>query len=87
MEFLVKISKVGEVYNFTSQNGEAISKIDIEMLHGKNSIIATAFDKVALQIGQNKPVVGEYWWADISMNISGTEKRFQNVRINSLSVF
>lgn len=87
MWVLCKITSVGEVSKISTEKGEEISKIEVQLTGCGDNFIATAFDKAALEIASNKPVAGAYYWVDLTFSISGKEKKFQNVRLNRLNAF
>lgn len=87
MLLLCKVTNVGEVTKITTERGEEISKIELQLTDSANTFIASAFDKVALEIAQKLPVVSAYCWVDLTFTVSGREKKFQNVRINCLTAF
>ena len=84
MEIIVKMEAAGALSSFTSEKGETIQKLDVQISQGKNRFMATAFDKVALELSQNAPVLNAIYVADLSFSVSGRDKAFQNVRLNSL---
>lgn len=85
MEIVVKIIATGDLQKVKLQNGNEMSKIDVEMESGSNQIIATAFDKVALELANDRPVVNAIYILDFNLTCSKTEKRFLNARINHLT--
>lgn len=87
MWVLCKVTNVGELSKITTEKGEEISKIELQLTGCGDNFIVAAFDKAALEIASNKPAVGAYYWSDLTFTISGREKRFQNVRLNRLTAF
>lgn len=87
LELLVKVEVVQPMRTFAAGNGETVSALDLEVTKGRDRFVVTAFDKTALQLKETPPVVGAYYWAEINFAVSGTEKRFQSVRLVSLSEF
>lgn len=87
MWVLCKITNVGEVSKIPTEKGEEISKIELQLTGCGDNFIVAAFDKAALEIAANKPVVGAYYWTDLTFSVSGKEKKFQNVRLNRLTAF
>lgn len=87
MWVLCKISKVGELTNIRTSKGEEIAKVEIQLYGCGDFFIAAAFDKVALELNHNKPVVGRHYWAELKFAVAGGEKLFQNVRLDNLMEF
>lgn len=87
LSFLVKVEAVQTVRTFTAGNGETVTALDLEVSKGTDRFTVTAFDKTALQLKDNLPIKGAYYWADLAFSVNGTEKRFQSVRLVSLSEF
>lgn len=87
LELLVRVEAVQPMRTFTNGNGENVSALDLEVSKGRDRFVVTAFDKTALQLKESNPVVGAYYWAEVNFSVNGTEKRFQSVRLVSLSEF
>lgn len=87
MYLLVKCEKVGEVRSFQNGRGEQVTAMDLEFSQGTEGMLVTAFDKVVTAVQSAKPVAGAYYWIDVHFSINGTEKRFQSVRLTSISAF
>lgn len=87
LELLVKVEAVQPMRTFNASNGEEVSALDVEVTKGRDRFVVTAFDKTALQLKENLPIVGAYYWAEISFSVSGSEKRFLSARLVSLSEF
>lgn len=87
LNFLVKIEEVHDFRTFTSGNGETITALDLEVSKGNDRFTVTALDKTALQLKGNLPIKGAYYWVDLAFSVNGSEKRFQSVRLVSLSEF
>lgn len=88
MEIIVRVIEKGALEKFKGANsGEEVSKVDVTLGHGQNRIIATAFDKTALEIAAWEIDTSYIYVADISFSISGSERKFQNVRLNRLTSF
>lgn len=87
MYLLVKCEKVGEVRSFQNGRGEQVTAMDMEFSQGSESFLVTAFDKVVTAVQAAKPVAGALCWIDVHFAINGTEKRFQSIRLTSLTNF
>lgn len=87
LELCVKVEAVQPMRTFTNGNGENVSVLDLEVSKGRDRFIVTAFDKTALQLKESQPIVGAYYYAEISFSVNGTEKRFQFARLLSLTEF
>ena len=83
---LMKIESVGDVRTFTNSKGEQSCAVDIELLEGPNLYICTAFDKIATIIKGGGFAKGVLVLVDLHFSVSGTEKKFQNVRLNSITI-
>jgi hypothetical protein len=89
MEVLVKVTRKGELENFTSQNsGETVPKLAMNLACGADQFTATAFDKEAIRLHQSEIDLGTVYVANLSFTVSKGERgEFQNVRINKLLPF
>ena len=87
MVHLMKIEKIGEVRNFQNARGEQSTAIELEMSQGSDSVVCTAFDKMVEIVNQKNLVAGSLVWADLRFYVSGSEKKFQGVRLNGIDLF
>ena len=88
MEIIVRVIEKGALEKFRgAASGEEVSKVDVTLGHGSNRIIATAFDKTALEIAATDIDTSYIYVADISFSVAGSERKFQNVRLNKLTAF
>lgn len=85
MYLLAKCEKVGEVRSFQNGRGEQVTAMDMEFSVGAETFLVTAFDKVVTAVQAGKPAVGALYWIDVHFAVNGTEKRFQSVRLTSIS--
>lgn len=84
---LVKVESVSEVRTFTNGNGEQTTAIDLELSKGSERFICSAFDKTVTAIQNLKLVAGVIVWADLHFSVTGKDKKFQNVRVQSINLF
>lgn len=84
---LVKVESVSEVRTFTNGNGEQATVIDLELSKGSERFICSAFDKTVTAIQNLKLVAGVIVWADLRFSVTGKDKKFQNVRVQSINLF
>lgn len=88
MEIIAKVVEVGNPEVFTTSSGNTIQKVDVLLSQGYNQFIVTAFDKVAIDLQANKPIIGGIYLAEVSFGIGSSTKegkRFQNVRLGRLA--
>ena len=81
MEVIAKIMSCGDLTTFATEGGNQIQKIELQLNAGLNQFICAAFDKMALELSANKPIVNAVYVCDLSFSISGKERNFQNVRL------
>lgn len=84
---LVKVESVSEVRTFVNGNGEQATAIDLELSQGNERFVCSAFDKTVTAIQNLKIVAGVLVWADLHFAVSGKDKRFQSVRVQSINLF
>ena len=87
MLHLVRIESIGEVRTFTNAKGEQGTAVEIELSQADDTFVCTAFDKIAEMIKEKGIAKGVLAWADLRFYVSGIDRKFQNVRLNSLNVF
>ena len=87
MVHLFKIEKVYEKRFFQNARGEQSTAVELEMSQGGNLVICTAYDKVADVIAVKNIVPGTLVWADLRFCVTGSERRFQNIILNSIDLF
>ena len=84
---LVKVESVSEVRTFVNGNGEQATAIDLELSQGSERFVCSAFDKTVTAIQNLKIVAGVLVWADLHFGVSGKDKKFQSVRVQSINLF
>lgn len=84
---LVKVESVSDVRTFTNGNGEQTTAIDLELSLGSERYICSAFDKTVTAIQNLKLVAGALVWAELHFSVSGKDKKFQSVRVQSVNLF
>lgn len=84
---LVKVESVSEVRTFTNGNGEQTTAIDLELSLGSERYICSAFDKTVTAIQNLRIVAGVFVWVDLHFTVSGKDKKFQSVRVQSINLF
>lgn len=87
LHLLVKVQSVSEPRTLTTTMGEQSQIVDVTCSSGSDTFIASAFDKMAVQVLSSKPVAGALYWVDLSFFLGGRDKNFQNVRIVSMLPF
>ena len=87
LHLLVKVQSVSEPRTLTTTTGEQSQIVDVTCSCGADTFIASAFDKMAVQVMSSKPVAGALYWVDLSFFLGGRDKNFQNVRIVTMLPF
>lgn len=87
MELLVKIDRVGALTAVSASNGETLQKIEVEFSCGQNHLLGAAFDREAVRLSGMTFNNTSIYVVDVTFGVSGTEKKFQNVRINRIMPF
>lgn len=86
MLLIVRVIEVTPLVSFQSErSGETIQKVDVLLGIGRNRILATAFDKLALYLSSAALDKSYFYTAELSFSVNGTERKFQSVRLNDLS--
>lgn len=84
---LFKIEKIGEKRLFQNARGEQSTAIELEMSQGTNQIVCTAFDRAADAVISKGITAGTLVWVELRFSVTGSERRFQNIILNSIDLF
>ena len=90
MVFLAKVVKKGVVSEFTTSKGEKLPKIDLVLAQGKERLLVTAFDKLALIVKDVEYDAADVYVCDISFSVVPGKQEgsmFQNIRLNDIHDF
>lgn len=87
MEVICKVMEVGNLTQITTASGNNLPKIEVLLGVGQHQILAGAFDKEAAAIASSTIDKDALYVADLAFSVSGSDKKFQNVRLTHLSLF